>query len=497
MHVVFATTRKMLAELISRIGVTSMRAPVPSEPAAERRITDTPLQGFVESEQLRLLFAKGASPHVTSIVNASLYVTVVWSKVPHSRLVGWLGLILVVAGSRILVARQYHRHPGGPDDVKRWAHINTVGAALHGLVWGSAAFLVCPMQWLPGQMLLALMSGGMAAGAATLSASHLASCLAFVVPDMLLLPMRLLAQPDWLHRVMGIVLLMFGGFMVTLARAGNRSSTEAIELRYRLAALSQVAARRADELEQFAGRVAHDILGPLTSAKIALTYAAERTNDAAVMGMLARGHRGVARVSMIVDGLLRFARAGAQPEPGIVTPVRPVLEGIMAELEPLAAQAETRLVLEPLEECAVACNAGVLSSLVENLVRNAIKYIGDGPDKRVVVRVCGSGASDRFVHFDVEDTGPGIEPSRLDGLFDPHVRGLDTSLPGIGLGLATVRRISEAHGGHAGVTSVVGVGSTFWFELPRAAPGPDERRRSPETAERALAEAHLERAPGP
>jgi signal transduction histidine kinase len=434
-------------------------------------VVDAPLRTFVESEQLRLVFSKGAYPYVTSVVNAALYATVVWNAVPRWRLVGWLGLIVVVASWRMLLARLYQRHRHRQDETQRWARFNTVGAAVNGLIWGSAAFVAYPEQMLAGQMLLAWLQGGMAAGAATLSAAHLASCLAFIVPDMLPYSVRLLVQSDWLLRAMGIALVMFAWFMATLARSANRSSTEAIELRYRLAAMNQLAARRANELEQFAGRVAHDILGPLTSVKTALTLADEQGADPEVSRMLARGHRGVGRVCMIVDGLLRFARAGAQPEPGIFTTVRPVLEAIVAELEPVAAEAQTRLVLEPMQDCAVACNAGVLTILVENLVRNAIRYMGDRSERRVVVRVHDRDPTGGFVHFDVEDTGPGIGEARLEGLFDPHVRGLDSTQPGIGLGLATVRRVSEAHGGRAGVSSVVGVGSTFWFELARASYG--------------------------
>jgi signal transduction histidine kinase len=473
-----------------------MRAPVLPE-VSDKSTTDTPLSTFVASEQLRLLFSKGAYPHVTSIVNALLYATVVWNAVPHGKVVGWLCSLSVIASSRILVPRLYARYYRGPDDVKRWTRINTVGAALNGLVWGSAALLVYPEHYLGGQMLLVLLSGGMTAGAAVLNASHLATCFAFILPDTVMLAARQLVQPDWLHRVMGIVLLMFGGFMATLAWSSNRASKDAIELRYRLASLSRLAARRADELEQFAGRVAHDILGPLTSADMALEYASARIDDPDLTRMLARGHRGIRRVSTIVDGLLRFARAGACSEPGISTAVQPALEAIVAELEPVAVEAETRLVLEPPQPCVVACNAGVLTSLVENLVRNAIKYMGARPEKRVVVRVHEGDVHDRFVHFDVEDTGPGIEPSLLDGLFDPHVRGHDAGQPGIGLGLATVRRISEAHGGRAGVRSTLGVGSTFWFDLPRADYGPDARRRSGETEDSSVADAHLEHGPHP
>jgi signal transduction histidine kinase len=52
--------------------------------------------------------------------------------------------------------------------------------------------------------------------------------------------------------------------------------------------------------------------------------------------------------------------------------------------------------------------------------------------------------------------------------FDPYVRGAGTSEPGLGLGLATVRRLVEGHDGRTGVSSQPGEGALFWFELPAA-----------------------------
>jgi signal transduction histidine kinase len=230
---------------------------------------------------------------------------------------------------------------------------------------------------------------------------------------------------------------------------------------------NRLAARRAEELEQFAGRVAHDVLGPLSATRLAVAYAHKTTDDQALGRMLERGLRGVERVSTIVDGLLRFARAGAQPEPGVITMMAPVVEQLVAEMEPAANAAGVTLMLEPRPPpaCSVHGNAGVISSVIENLTRNAVKYMGDRPIKRVTLRVR---ADEERVRFEVLDTGPGIPPLLLPTVFDAHVRGKNTHQPGIGLGLATVKRIVEAHGGMVGVESRVGEGSRFWVELPRA-----------------------------
>ncbi len=72
-----------------------------------------------------------------------------------------------------------------------------------------------------------------------------------------------------------------------------------------------------------------------------------------------------------------------------------------------------------------------------------------------------------LVRFEIEDTGPGVPPALADRVFERHVRGERSS--GLGLGLATVKRLVETHRGRLGVRSSPGRGSCFWVELPAAA----------------------------
>ncbi len=228
---------------------------------------------------------------------------------------------------------------------------------------------------------------------------------------------------------------------------------------------NELMARRAEELEQFAGRVAHDILGPLSATRLSVGHATSQIADPSVKRLLERGQRGVDRVATIVDGLLHFARAGARPDPGVVSAVAPVVKAVISELEPTAQAAGVTLTLNEVPPCAIYGHAGVLTSVVENLMRNAIKYMGERPVRRVELRVV---ARATMVRLEVEDTGPGIAPAFHASIFDPHVRGRTDGKPGIGLGLATVKRIIEAHGGKVGLSSRLGEGTCFWCELPRA-----------------------------
>ncbi|MGK4009129.1 ATP-binding protein [Sorangium sp. So ce1036] len=109
----------------------------------------------------------------------------------------------------------------------------------------------------------------------------------------------------------------------------------------------------------------------------------------------------------------------------------------------------------------------MLTSIVANLARNALEHLGDAAVCRVVIRVLGANDA---VRIEVEDTGPGIAPAIEKMVFEPHVRASGARAPGSRLGLATVQRLTEAHGGRVGLRAVVGSGSLLWVELPKASP---------------------------
>jgi signal transduction histidine kinase len=100
--------------------------------------------------------------------------------------------------------------------------------------------------------------------------------------------------------------------------------------------------------------------------------------------------------------------------------------------------------------------------MVTNLVSNALKFMGDAPLRRITLRAREVGP---YAEISVSDTGPGIAPEIRDKIFEPHFRG-DPQVPGFGLGLATVRRLAEAHNGTVGVEGGADGGSRFWFRLP-------------------------------
>jgi len=237
---------------------------------------------------------------------------------------------------------------------------------------------------------------------------------------------------------------------------------------------TKLLSERADELEAFASRVAHDILSPLGSVSLGLDLAlGENASNPRAASVLTRARTNVQKVKTIVDGLLTFARSGARPESNSCTDVQAALEGLWDDWTRSAAEVGIELNFEVPQRVAVACSDGVLTSVLENLIRNAIKYMGARTERRIWVRAREEPGA---VRFEVEDTGPGLDPQLNDHVFEPYSRGAKSSQPGIGLGLATVKRLVEAHCGAVGVRSQGGKGSTFWFRLPKAV---TQKQRAP------------------
>ncbi len=228
--------------------------------------------------------------------------------------------------------------------------------------------------------------------------------------------------------------------------------------------------RRASELDEFAGRVAHDILNPLHAAALAVNLIQRGAPPRELAG---RADASLKRLSIIVDALLDFARAGGAPRDSAGCAVKPALEGVLTDLGDRAHARGVSLAAESLCDLRAACHPGALASIAGNLIGNAIKYIGDGPERRVRVRARARGSR---VRVEVEDSGPGVPRELAQVIFQPFVRGGDQREPGIGLGLATAKRLCEAHGGAIGVSSIAGRGATFWFELPLAPSNGDLER---------------------
>jgi signal transduction histidine kinase len=237
-----------------------------------------------------------------------------------------------------------------------------------------------------------------------------------------------------------------------------------IASREQLALALQRLEERNRDLDAFAARVAHDmrnVLMPirLSAQRILGTEGAGDTIQAAAH----RIERSTARSEAWIDSLLAFSRAARSSDPHATASVRAVVAETVEGVATQATQAGVSIETD-VEELEVACAAPLLGIVLANLVGNAIKFMEREP-RRVSIRARRDGGT---CELSVADTGPGIPADVQSKIFDPFYRGPGSQAPGTGLGLATVRRIVEGHGGSIAVVSTMGEGSRFSVRLPLA-----------------------------
>ena len=117
---------------------------------------------------------------------------------------------------------------------------------------------------------------------------------------------------------------------------------------------------------------------------------------------------------------------------------------------------------ETYDQVTLPADPALIQELFQNLVENSIKYHGAEPPRIHVSAVQSAGMSQFFV----KDNGIGIKPADFERIFQPFRQSRAESRGGIGLGLATCKRIVERHGGHIEVSSTDGKGATFSFTIP-------------------------------
>ncbi|AKT42759.1 sensor histidine kinase [Chondromyces crocatus] len=221
-------------------------------------------------------------------------------------------------------------------------------------------------------------------------------------------------------------------------------------------------ARARQDLDAFAGRIAHDLrnlLSPLLMMSAVFKFSSEEPARKAGE----RLERMTRRANNLLDGMLAFSRAEHTLDAKDSSSIPAVISDVVEDLSSLRNQVNAEIDLTGVENLRVIVPRGLLYVVVMNLMSNALKFMQGQPHRRVVVTARTRGERAELI---VDDTGPGISSDALGHIFEPFYRAPGTKASGHGIGLATVQRIVQSCGGDIDVQSTPGVGTQFQIGLP-------------------------------
>lgn len=223
------------------------------------------------------------------------------------------------------------------------------------------------------------------------------------------------------------------------------------------------------DLEGFTHSVSHDLRAPLRQVA-----GFAEILDATAAGKLDEGERralatlrdSARRSGQLMDDLLRFSKMSRQELRTLAVDLGALVQSARESLAGEAEGRDVRWTVSPLP--VVRGDPSMLLLVWRNLLGNALKYTRRASPATIEVGTLRGAASEDVLY--VKDNGVGFDMAHADRLFGVFQRLHGAEFEGTGIGLASVRRIVERHGGRVWAESAPGRGATFYWALPRAPP---------------------------
>jgi len=220
------------------------------------------------------------------------------------------------------------------------------------------------------------------------------------------------------------------------------------------------------ELEDYTYTVSHDLKAPLVTIQgfsdlLAQNYGDSLDNKG--RHYIDRINQGSERLSVLTSDLLELSRAGRKLRPFEWHDFNMILKGSIESLEGKITERGVKITY-PDDFPEIYGDGMRMTQVVNNLVGNAVNYMGDQNDPQIII---GWKESQEYYEFWVQDNGIGIKEEDQERIFNIFERASEQGAEGSGIGLSIVKKVVETHGGEIHVESEFGKGSKFIFTIPK------------------------------
>jgi signal transduction histidine kinase/CheY-like chemotaxis protein len=430
-------------------------------------------------EQLATMATNGVAGAASGLLGAlAIGAALIWIE-PASPLqvAVWLAPLTAAYAAHVLLCSQWRRRRPRADAAGAWCGRFVLAALAEGLIWAAGILWFCATGPLEQELLVVLIAGGIAGAVGLSFGSYLPAYFARFLP--VTLPYVCWAAIGArghaaIHDLLAACVFFFALGNIQLARLFNASFIAAQRARFDNIDLADALRVQKDAAEaatlaksRFLAAASHDLRQPVHALSLFVGALQGASLPPDAQRLLDHIDSAVASVDGLFAALLDISRldAGAVPVRPSVFPIRPLLHRILADhaMEASAKGIALRLYGD---NAHVGTDPVLLERILRNLVANAVRYTDDG---RVVVGCRRRGAT---LRIEVWDSGRGIPADEQALVFEEFRQGHAPSGergPGLGLGLAIVRRLSDLLGLTLALRSSPGRGSCFSVAVPIAA----------------------------
>ncbi|MBL8381124.1 MAG: hybrid sensor histidine kinase/response regulator [Burkholderiales bacterium] len=435
-------------------------------------------QDRVELDRVRALYATVPVGSTVSVLVVGLWAVAFAGVVEWELLLAFCGLILLAQLFRVAL---FFARRGQPEDAARagaWARHYSASMLASGLVWGAGAVLFFGEADPARQLFILAAAFGISSATTVATVYHPPAIVAFVAPLLVPLTIRVLAEGGLVFGLIGIALVLQLVLVIVFGLKISKLLRESLQARYdNLQLIEQLrtnteaaesAQRKAEQASaaksQFFAAASHDLRQPLQALGLFAASLRESERDAEGTRRMDQILSSVDALESLFDELLDISKLDA----GYVRPVpvhfnvRSMFERLETAYSPLARENGLALVFED-AGAALHTDSVLVERVLGNFISNALRYTHSG-GVTVRCRLQGDLAS-----LEVADTGPGIPHHEHERVFDEFYQLGNPERDrrkGLGLGLATVRRIGIVLASRVTLDSEPGRGSVFSIEVP-------------------------------